>query len=62
MMDSTSYIDRYIETTNILIEQKSKDRNLSKGIRQSNSTYLAPFQQAKRYSRRPCIFTSVKLY
>jgi len=50
MMDSTSYMDGYIEKTNILIEQKGQDRDLNKGIRQSDGTYLTPFQQAKRYS------------
>jgi len=50
MMDSTSYIDGYIETTNVLIEQKGQHRDLSKGIRQSDGSYLTPFQQAQRYS------------
>lgn len=50
MMDSTSFIDGYIEKTNILIEQKGKHKDLNKGIRQSDGTYLNPFQQALRYS------------
>src|SRR5699024_1583570 len=50
MMDSTSYIDGYIETTNVLIEQKGQHRDLNKGIRQSDGSYLTPFQQAQRYS------------
>lgn len=50
MMDSTSFIDGYIEKTNVLIEQKSRNRDLNKGIRQSDGTYLTPFQQALRYS------------
>lgn len=50
MMDNTSYIDGYIEKTNILIEQKGKDRDLNKGIKQSDGSYLTPFQQAMRYS------------
>ncbi len=50
MMDNTSFIDGYIEKTNVLIEQKGRDRDLSKGIRQSDGTYLTPFQQAMRYS------------
>lgn len=50
MMDSTSYIDGYIEKTNVLIEQKGQHRDLNKGLRQSDGTYLTPFQQALRYS------------
>lgn len=50
MMDSTSYLDGYIETTNVLIEQKGQHRDLNKGIRQSDGSYLTPFQQAQRYS------------
>ena len=50
MMDNTSYIDGYIEKTNILIEQKGMDRDLNKGIRQSDGSVLTPFQQSMRYS------------
>lgn len=50
MMDSTSYIDGYIEKTNVLIEQKGQHRDLNKGLKQSDGTYLTPFQQALRYS------------
>lgn len=50
MMDSTSYIDGYIETTNVLIEQKGQHRDLNKGIKQSDGSHLNPFQQALRYS------------
>ena len=50
MMDSMSFIDGYIEKTNVLIEQKGRHRDLNKGIRQSDGTYLTPFQQALRYS------------
>lgn len=49
-MDHTSYIDGYIPTTHVLIEQKSMDKDLTKAIRQSDGTLLSPFQQAKRYS------------
>ena len=38
MMDSTSYIDGYIEKTNVLIEQKGQHRDLNKGIRQSDGS------------------------
>lgn len=50
MMDGTSYLDGYIDKTHVLIEQKSIDKDLNKGIRQSDGTYLTPFQQAQRYS------------
>lgn len=50
MMDHTSFMDGYIETTKVLIEQKGANRNLNSGIRQSDGTLLTPFQQAKRYS------------
>ena len=49
-LDHTSFIDGYIEATHVLIEQKSLNKDLRKGIRQSNGTLLTPFQQAKRYS------------
>ena len=50
MLDHTSYIDGFIPSTHVLIEQKSMDKDLSKEIRQSDGSYLSPFQQAKRYS------------
>lgn len=50
MMDNTSFIDGYIEKTNILIEQKGRDKDLNKGIRQKDGSFLTPFQQALRYS------------
>lgn len=50
MMDNTSFIDGYIEKTSVLIEQKGKDKELHKGIRQSDGSLLTPFQQAMRYS------------
>ncbi len=49
-LDSTSFIDGYIPSTHVLIEQKSIDKSLSAAIRQSDGTLLDPFQQAKRYS------------
>lgn len=49
MLDHTSFIDGYIPTSRVLIEQKSKGKNLRKPIRQSDGTLLTPFQQAKRY-------------
>lgn len=50
MLDHTSFIDGFIDTTKVLIEQKGADKNLNKAIKQSDGTYLTPFQQAKRYS------------
>ena len=49
-LDHTSFIDGYIPSTNVLIEQKSLTKDLRKPIRQSDGTLLSPFQQAKRYS------------
>lgn len=48
-MDHTSFIDGHIKETKVLIEQKSKDKDLNKAIKQSDGSYLNPFQQAKRY-------------
>ena len=50
MLDHTSFIDGYIEKTKVLIEQKGVTKDLNKAIKQSDDTYLTPFQQAKRYS------------
>ena len=46
---STGFIDGYIPSTKILIEQKSIDKDLRKPIKQSDGSLLNPFQQAKRY-------------
>lgn len=45
-----SYIDGYIPSTKVLIEQKGKDIDLSKGQKQSDGSILSPFQQARRYA------------
>ena len=50
MLDHTSFIDGIISSTHVLIEQKSADKDLRKAIKQSDGSYLTPFQQAKRYS------------
>ena len=50
MLDHTSFIDGFIDKTKVLIEQKGSDKDLNKAIKQSDGTYLTPFQQAKRYS------------
>ena len=70
---STGFIDGYIPTTKVLIEQKSIDKDLRKGIRQSDGSLLTPFQQAKKYiaelpvSKHPkwvitCNFKSFLIY
>ena len=48
-LDNTSFIDGYIPSTRILIEQKGLGKNLNRAIRQSDGSSLTPFQQAKRY-------------
>lgn len=72
-LDHTSFIDGYIPSTRVLIEQKSLGKDLRKGIRQSDGSLLTPFQQAKRYitelpvSQHPrwvvtCNFSSFLVY
>lgn len=50
VLDHASFIDAYINQTNVMIEQKGATKDLNKAIKQSDGTYLTPFQQAKRYS------------
>ena len=47
----TSFIDAYIPSTKVLIEQKSIDVDLLKPARQSDGTLLTPYQQADRYRK-----------
>lgn len=72
-LDHTSFIDGYITATNVMIEQKGRTKDLRKGIKQSDGTFLTPFQQAQRYamnlpySQRPrwiitCNFTEFYVY
>ena len=49
MVDSTNFIDGHIPSTRVLIEQKSINKDLRKGIPQSDGSLLNPFQQAKKY-------------
>ncbi len=49
-LDHTSFIDGYIERTQVLIEQKSAGISLKKGALQSDGAMLTPFQQARRYA------------
>ncbi|MBR5791809.1 MAG: methylase, partial [Ruminiclostridium sp.] len=49
-LSHTSFIDGYIPATRVLIEQKGQDINLNKGYKQSDGSFLKPFQQARRYA------------
>ncbi len=73
MDNTTGWMDGYIPSTKILIEQKSIDKDLNKPIIQSDGVPLKPFQQAKRYiselpvSKHPryvitCNFKSFLIY
>ena len=68
-----SFIDGFIDATHVMIEQKSLDKDLKEPIKQSDGTYLTPYQQAKRYaaelpySQRPrwiiaCNFAEFHIY
>lgn len=48
-LDHTSFIDGYITSTKVMIEQKSLGKDLNKPIKQSDGSLCTPFQQAKRY-------------
>ena len=48
-VDESNYVDGRILSTRVLIEQKSKDKDLRAPIRQSDGSLLNPFQQARRY-------------
>ncbi len=45
----TNFIDAYIPSTRVMIEQKSSNKNLREPIKQSDGSSLTPFQQAKKY-------------
>ena len=49
MVDSSNFIDGRIPSTRVLIEQKSIDKDLRKGIRQSDGSLQNPFLQARKY-------------
>lgn len=72
-LDHTSFIDGFIASTHVMIEQKGVDKDLKKPVKQSDGSLLTPFQQAKRYaaelpySQRPrwivtCNFKSFLVY
>lgn len=48
-LSHVSFIDAYIPSTGIIIEQKSVDVNLDAKAKQSDGTLATPFEQAKRY-------------
>ncbi len=48
-IDRTSFIDGFIPSTHVLIEQKSLGKSLTAPILQSDGTQLSPLQQAQRY-------------
>ena len=48
-VDESNYVDGRILSTRVLIEQKSKEKDLRAPIRQSDGALLNPFQQARRY-------------
>ena len=45
----SDFIDAYIPTTKVLIEQKSLGKSLTAPIPQSDGSLLSPLQQAQRY-------------
>ena len=49
MVDASNFIDGRIPSTRVLIEQKSLEKDLRAGIRQSDGSILNPFLQARRY-------------
>ena len=44
-LDHASFIDGYIPSTHVLIEQKGLGKDLNKPIKQSDGSLLTPFQQ-----------------
>ena len=49
LVGRTKFIDAYIPSTGIVIEQKSQGVDLTLPERQSDGSLLTPFEQAKRY-------------
>ena len=48
-LEHISFIDGYIPSTGIIIEQKSRNINLDASAKQSDGAQISPFGQAKRY-------------
>ena len=70
---ATGFIDGFIDTTKVMIEQKSIDKDLNKAVKRSDGSVLTPFEQALRYANelnnddRPrwivtCNFRSMRIY
>ena len=68
-----NFIDAYIPSTGIIIEQKSRDINLDSPAKQSDGNFLTPYEQAARYyyflpySQRgryiiTCNFREIRIY
>lgn len=51
MESSTKFIDGFIPSTRVLIEQKGVDIDLTKKYRQSDGAELTPYEQARRYDQ-----------
>ena len=49
VLKNTNFIDAYIPSTRVLIEQKGSHIDLTQKIKQSDGSMLTPFQQARRY-------------
>lgn len=49
VLKNTNFIDAYIPSTRVLIEQKGSHIDLTKKIKQSDGSMLTPYQQARRY-------------
>ena len=49
-LSHTSFIDAFIPSTRILIEQKGQNIDLRKGYKQSDGSTLSPYGQARRYA------------
>lgn len=71
--NTTDFMDGFVESTLVLIEQKSIDVDLNKGIKQSDGQILTPYMQARKYidnlprSKHPkyvitCNFKSFNIY
>ncbi len=72
-LNTTSFMDAYIASTKVLIEQKSIEKDLGKPVPQSDGTMLTPYQQARKYvvdmpvSKHPrwiviCNFREFRIY
>lgn len=46
---ATKFIDAYLPSTKVIVEQKSADVKLDKAYHQSGGAELTPYEQAKRY-------------